>query len=107
MLELGRLWYSDRNLTAATTEGGEILPVTKYLHAFGKEMYHEGDKEQAKDVNGKNRSNDLHITRWMSSFLESYLVKKGSANLDHFLSIAFLIFLILYEVITMADFQKN
>ena len=62
---------------------------------FGKEMYHEGDKEQAKDVKWQTRST-IYGYKVDVAVSESYLVKKGLANLTTFLSIAFLIFLILY-----------
>ena len=58
-------------------------------------MYHEGDKGQSKDVKWQTRST-IYGYKVDVAVSESYLVKKGLANLTTFLSIAFLIFLILY-----------
>ena len=83
-------------LTAAIDNARGDLPVAvRIFTPFGKEMYHEGDKGQSKDVKWQTRST-IYGYKVDVAVSESYLVKKGLANLTTFLSIAFLIFLILY-----------
>ena len=83
-------------LTAAIDNARGDLPVAvRIFTPFGKEMYHEGDKGNQKDVKWQTRST-IYGYKVDVAVSESYLVKKGLANLTTFLSIAFLIFLILY-----------
>ena len=83
-------------LTAAIDNARGDLPIAvRIFTPFGKEMYHEGDKGQSKDVKWQTRST-IYGYKVDVAVSESYLVKKGLANLTTFLSIAFLIFLILY-----------
>jgi len=83
-------------LTAAIDNARGDLPIAvRIFTPFGKEMYHEGDKGQSKDVKWKTRST-IYGYKVDVAVSESYLLKKGLANLTTFLSIAFLIFLILY-----------
>ena len=83
-------------LTAAIDNARGDLPIAvRIFTPFGKEMYHEGDKGQSKDVKWQTRST-IYGYKVDVAVSKSYLVKKGLANLTTFLSIAFLIFLILY-----------
>ena len=83
-------------LTAAIDNARGDLPVAvRIFTPLGKRMYHEGDKGQSKDVKWQTRST-IYGYKVDVAVSESYLVKKGLANLTTFLSIAFLIFLILY-----------
>ena len=92
-------------LTAAIDNARGDLPVAvRIFTPFGKEMYHEGDKGQSKDVKWQTRST-IYGYKVDVAVSESYLLKKGLANLTTFLSIAFLIFLILY--LLMRQIFKN
>ena len=83
-------------LTAAIDNARGDLPIAvRIFTPFGKEMYHEGDKGQSKDIKWQTRST-IYGYKVDVAVSESYLVKKGLANLTTFLSVSFLIFLILY-----------
>jgi len=87
----------DQEILTATIDNarGDLPVAVRIFTPFGKEMYHEGDKGQSKDVKWQTRST-IYGYKVDVAVSESYLVKKGLANLTTFLSIAFLIFLILY-----------
>ncbi len=87
----------DQEILTATIDNarGDLPIAVRIFTPFGKEMYHEGDKGQSKDIKWQTRST-IYGYKVYVAVSESYLVKKGLANLTTFLSIAFLIFLILY-----------